>query len=292
MSRSPQASRGDRVPLGVAPLSALDLPVIEYVRAAADAGFTSVGLRAHPVADSDPHFPLDTSSGAFRELVSTVTATGVTVLDLEVFSITSSTRREDWLTVLGAGERLGARYLNVIGAHPSAAEFEQVVGTLTADAGDHGLVPVLEPVAYRALNSFDHAVDIARAVGCAVELDVLHFLRTGATVELVSDNRDLFPIFQLCDAPADIGDHGDSLAAIGARTDEENLEIVESRSLRRLPGEGDGPVRELLRLLGASTHVSVEVPNVLIRGDRPAAEYLRLLHDQAQDFMAVVTGES
>lgn len=275
-----------RIPLGVAPLSALDLPVLTFVRAAAEAGFDAVGLRAHPVSRMDPVFSLDTASRSFRDLQGLVADTGLEVLDLEVFTIHPGVERAQWMPVLEAGARLGARYLNVVGGHPSLEAFEQVVGRLTADALDHGIMPVLEPVAYRQLNDFRQAIRIARAVGCAVEMDVLHFLRTGASLETVSVHRDLFPILQLCDAPASLRDHGEALTTLAAARGEDDLAVTESRGLRLLPGDGDGPVHELLALLGPSTRISVEIPNVRMRGGLSGERYLAFLHDAARAFLA------
>ncbi|WP_413542552.1 sugar phosphate isomerase/epimerase family protein [Citricoccus nitrophenolicus] len=271
--------------LGVAPLSALDLPVLDYVRAAANAGFAAVGLRVEPVSAGDPTFPRDLTSPQFRELEAALTDANLEVLDVEVFSVDPGTTRSDWLQVMEVGARLGASYLNIVGGHDSAAEFEDIVGQLSGDARDHDLLPVLEPVAYRPFNDFSLAVQIARNVGCAVEMDVLHFLRTGTSLDLVREHRDLFPVFQLCDAPASMETHGALLQDLAA-TGEGDPAVAESRSLRLLPGDGDGPIRELLSILGDRTRISVEIPNVKARGDLSAEEYLALLHNRAQHYLA------
>ncbi|GAA1682370.1 hypothetical protein GCM10010977_30080 [Citricoccus zhacaiensis] len=276
----------ERIPLGVAPLSALDLSPTEYIRAASAAGFSAVGLRAYPVGDGDPEFPLDTSTSEFRDITSALSESGLEVLDLEVFSVSPETSQDDWLPVLDVGAELGATYLNVVGIHPLLDAFEEIVGRLTEDARDRGILPVLEPVAYRPLNDFTEAVRIARTVGCAVEMDVLHFIRTGASLDLVAANRDLFPILQLCDAPASLSDHGARLEEIAAERGSDELQVIESRSLRLLPGQGDGPIRELLAILGDATRLSVEVPNVLLRDGLPAADYLRLLHETTHAFLS------
>lgn len=279
-------STEEHVPLGVAPLSALDLSPTEYIRAAAAAGFSAIGLRASPVGHGDPEFPLDISTSGFRDITSALGESGLEVLDLEVFSIGPETSSDDWLPVLDVGAELGASYLNVVGVHPSLEAFEEIVGRLTEDARDRGILPVLEPVAYRPLNDFNEAVRIARTVGCAVEMDVLHFIRTGASLDMVAANRDLFPILQICDAPARLDDQRADLEAIAAERGGEDLQIIESRSLRLPPGQGDGPIRELLQTLGGATRLSVEIPNVRLRGELSAADYLRLLCQTTQAYLS------
>lgn len=275
--------------LGVAPLSALDLPVVDYIEAAASAGYGAVGLRVLPVSPTDPVFPEDISSSAFHDIEAALESTGVGVLDIEVLSIRPQTARADWAGVLEIGEALGAQYLNVVCDEPDLARFADLVGQLTEDADAHGLAPVLEPVAYRPLDDFDRAVEIARDAGCLVELDLLHFIRTGASIDTVRRSPDLFPIVQLCDAPARIEGHGDTLrelaAAAGDTDSEFALDIAESRGLRLLPGRGAAPLQEILRILGPETHLSVEVPNITLRGDLDGAEYLRMLGDTTRELL-------
>jgi sugar phosphate isomerase/epimerase len=275
--------------LGVAPLSALDLTVPEYIRAAAEAGFSQVGLRAARIADTDPEFSLDPSSGSFRKVEAALADTGLGVLDLEVFSIAPGVGPDHWWPVLDIGARLGARYLNVVGDHPDRSAFQDAVTRLSADARSVGITPVLEPIAYRPFDDFGWAVDLARTAGCAVELDLLHFLRTGAAPELVEADPDLFPIVQLCDAPAEIGGRRERLGALSGSADPQAWEPVESRELRLPLGEGDVPVSRLLRALPCDVHLSVEIPNVDLRGDRDGASWLRELYRRTVAALAPMT---
>lgn len=279
--------------LGVAPLSALDLSVIDYVRGAAEAGFTSVGIRVEPVLDTDPAFPRDTRSSSFIELEQELRGNGLAVLDIEVFSVSPTTTQDAWLPVLEIGERLGARYLNVVGDHPDLHAFSDLVGQLTADARAFGIAPVLEPVAYRPLNDFGVAAEIADATGCHVELDLLHFLRTGAELELIERRPELFPLVQLCDAPAMLDRDDPALwEAAGPGAKEADLPVAESRAHRLLPGDGDAPIREIWSALGPSVPLSVEIPNHRLRGERSGSAYLRLLHDATNEAWQRVTAQS
>lgn len=276
--------------LGVAPLSALDLSVTDYVRAAAGAGFAEVGLRAARILDSDPEFPLDVDSEAFAAIERAIADTGVTVLDVEVFSIGPGTTPADWEPILEVGRRLGASYLNVVGNDPDFGAFTGQVVRLSRDARAVGITPVLEPIAYRPFDSFRRALELAERAGCAVELDVLHFQRTGATLELVASAPEAFPILQLCDAPARLGTRLGELRELAGAEDPLLLQAAESRSLRQLVGEGDAPLAELLRILPDDVHLSVEVPNVNVRGELNGAAYLALLAERTRQALAVLMG--
>lgn len=265
--------------LGVAPLSALDLPPAQYIRSAKAAGFGAVGLRVAPVTPDEPKFPRDVKSREFLDVLNALEETGLEVLDIEVLAIQPGTGPEQWTPVLELGAMLGATYLNVVGDHPSLADFADIVGQLTTDAHAHGLQPILEPVAFRPLNSFDTAVRIARETGCAVELDVLHFLRTGASLSTITDNQDLFPVLQICDAPAELAGHGGALLPLSSSGTLADLMIAEARARRMLPGDGDAPIRELLEALPDAPRISVEIPNPELRDGLPAGDYLRLLRE-------------
>jgi sugar phosphate isomerase/epimerase len=211
--------------------------------------------------------------------------TGIQALDAEVFSITPATQRADWMVVLAAAEALGINYLNVVGNNPDAGAFGEAVGRLTDDAREHGILPVVEPIAYRHLNTYDDAVALAAQTGCAVELDILHFIRTGARLETVADHPGLFPILQLCDAPLLIDDHGLVLEELAENSDPLLRMVAESRFLRLLPGAGDAPIHALLEVLPDSVHISMEVPNLPLRGGLPAEEYLQLLYRSASEYL-------
>lgn len=276
--------------LGVAPLTALDLSVVDYVLAAGRAGYAEVGLRPARVSRSDPFFPLDVRSPEFSRLEEALATAGVRVLDLEVFAIGAGTGPEEWDPVLEVGARLGATYLNVVGDHPEAAAFDELVIRLSRDAAAVGIVPVLEPIAYRPFDSFEWALRLAERAGCKVELDLLHFLRTGASVELIASAPEAFPIVQLCDAPAELSSRSRRLQELSESEDPEAWQVVESRSLRLPVGDGDAPARQLLEMLPDDVHLSVEVPHVDLRDGRSAAEWMSWLADRTRQTMATWPG--
>jgi sugar phosphate isomerase/epimerase len=269
--------------LAIAPLSSLDTPPAAFIRAASAAGFAQVGLRLKPVTASEVPFPLSPKSREFREVQKALADSGLELLDIEVLSLDSESARHDWLPMLEAGAILGASILNVVGDDPELARFTDTLGALTLDAHEFGIEPVIEPVAFRPMNSFATAIDIALAVGCAVEVDALHFLRTGADLLDLSANPELFPVLQLCDAPTVFRPVAGETHPAG--TDAPPA-ILEARSSRRLPGEGDVPIRQILAAIRPDAAISVEIPNYALQKERSVQEYFALLFDRSQGYLA------
>lgn len=273
-------------PLGVAPLCAVTATPEEYVGGAARAGFDFIGVRLSPVTAADVVY---TPGGtAFRHLQRLVADHGIRVLDIEVFSIRPQTTREDWLPILEMAGELGARLYNVVGDEPDLGAFAAKVAELTADAAPYGITPVIEPIAYRPMNSYPRAVSIAREAGCGVELDALHVVRTGADVSIVADNRDLFPVLQLCDAPAELKIWDPRPAEANPGDDDM---VIESRLNRLFPGEGAAPLSAMRDAVAPGTPIALEIPNIAAQAGRSYDEYFALLHRAGTAFAAGVPAD-
>lgn len=266
--------------LGVAPLCAINSSIEDYLGSAAAAGFDFAGIRLSPVSAGDTVYTL--GGAEFRRLQKALRDTGLSVLDIEVFSITPATTRDDWLPLLEMAGELGASLFNVVGDDPDLGRFAERVVQLSDDARAYSLNPVLEPIAYRPMNSYELAVTIAKQAGCAVELDALHVVRTGMDLALVERNPELFPILQLCDAPAEVRGWGHNRPA-GARPGDDDM-IVESRLNRLLPGEGVAPLSAMRDAVAPGTPVAIEIPNIELQARYEVGDYMKLLYREAHAF--------
>lgn len=270
-----------RTRLGVAPLCAIDATPEQFLGSAARAGFDFVGIRLTPVTPADiTYVP---GGPEFRRLQSLLGDTGLDVLDVEVFAITPSTTRDDWMPILEMAGELGATLFNVVGDQPDLGAFADTVGQLSEDARQFSITPVIEPIAYRPMNSYALAVEIARSVGCAVELDGLHVVRTAMDVELVAQNRDLFPILQLCDAPAEVRSW-DADRPASARPGDSDM-VIESRLNRLLPGKGAAPLAAMRDAVAPGTSVSLEIPNLALQAEHDVDSYMALLFREGRTFV-------
>jgi len=251
-------------PLGVAHLTALDLPPIELVREAAQAGFSAVGLRLHPVQPGATGYPLAAGSAAARELKAAMAGEGVRVSDIEFVSLTPEFKLTDYEGLLVAGADLGASSLTVSGDDLDNARLVHNFAALCELASGYGLRVDLEFMRWRPVATLQQAVAVVTAAGQAnagVLLDALHLYRAGGDEKVLAqvDPRYLRAV-QLCDAPL--------------QAPAEALIIQEAREGRLLPGCGQLPLAALLSALPADVQISVETPSAqLTSGLRLKAAY-------------------
>jgi sugar phosphate isomerase/epimerase len=267
--------------LGLAQLSLLDTAPPELVTIAADAGFDFIGARVRPVTPTDRPYDLQPGSSMLKETLARMLDTGVTVHDIEFLLLDGSEQREAWLRMMEAGQALGARSLTVAAADPDSARLAGNLARMVEDGRGFGITPTLEPISYQAVASVADAAQFARQAGCQIVLDALHFNRyNGAGAEgqwdQVAANADLVPLLQLCDGRARRPASRDEL-------------IVESRSERGVPGEGEFDLATLVAALPADLPVSVETPS-----DRRVAElggpgWARQLKTAADNVLAAAT---
>jgi sugar phosphate isomerase/epimerase len=119
------------------------------------------------------------------------------------------------------------------------------------------------------------AAAVAREAGAAVLLDALHIQRGGSTLDDVRALEPaLVPVVQICDGPLTTPKELELPAALplGMTADGSVLQ-VEARALRKVPGEGEFPLAELLAAVPASTPLSVEVPNATLQARMSPVEF-------------------
>jgi sugar phosphate isomerase/epimerase len=227
--------------VGLAALTVLELPAHEQVSVAAQAGYSHVGLRLVPVTNQALP-PFDE-----REVERRLAATGVRVLDVEVFRLAPQTRVADWESALATAQRLGATDLLAHGDDPVPQRLAHRLGELCALAARYGLRVNLEPMPWVEVSTVERAKRLIAESGvrnAAVLIDPIHFFR--------ADNRfeDIPPAMnyaQVCDAHP------------GRPTDIPEI-IRQARSDRLFPGEGALDLKRLLGALPADLPLSLEVP--------------------------------
>ena len=237
--------------LGVAHLTALELAPTEWVREAARAGFSSVGLRLHPAMSGGIAYPLVPGSVALQQLRATLDAEGVFVNEIEFVELKPQTDVAGLASLLEAGAQLGARCLTVSGDDPESSRLTDHFAAVCQLAAGFGLRVDLEFMRWRHIANLQQAVAVIAAAGQAnggVLLDALHLFRSGGNAADVAqlDRRYIHGV-QWCDAPA--------LAPT-----QEGI-IREAREGRLPAGQGQLPLAGLLSVLPPQVHWSVEVPS-------------------------------
>jgi sugar phosphate isomerase/epimerase len=256
--------------LALAQLTVLGASALETVDAAADAGFDAVTLRI--VDGTDAPNPLLDDPALRTRAARRIREHGISLLDVEVVRLRPERGPVPAPGVLEAAAELGARHLLVVGQDPDLARTSDQFSALTVDAAAHGMRTVLEFMVYNAVRTLADAWAIVEAADAAagILVDPLHLARSGGSpaevAALVARHPERFPYAQLCDAP---------LTGPGP---ERRALFDEAIHDRRLPGEGELPLADLVDALPAGAPLSLEVPTPAFAGMGP--------HERARRTMA------
>lgn len=230
--------------IGLAALTVLELSPQEQVSVAAETGYDFVGLRLIPVAGQPYRHAIDIAAIENR-----LAATGMKILDVEVFRLDPQTQAADFEPTLAAAARLRASDLLVHGADPDASRLADNWGRLCDLAAKYDLAANLEPMPWVEVSTIAKAkriLDLAPRGNAAVLADAIHFFREANRLQdLASANA---RYLQFCDARAE---RPASMEEIRRQAREDRL----------FPGEGGLDLRGLLDALPPGLPMSLEVPH-------------------------------
>jgi sugar phosphate isomerase/epimerase len=246
---------------GLEHLTMLDVAPPEFVTAAAQAGFDSVGLRVAPLSPGEEAWPVAPGTPMLAETMRRCGGTGVAVLDVEAISLWPGADLAGCERVLETAAVLGARYLNVICADPDTGRTADRLAELVRLARPYRVRPVVEFMAWLPVRTLAGAVAIVTGSdGAGLLLDALHVRRCGVTTaEVAALDPGLLTYLQLCDAPA----------APPPGTDP----IAEARTGRLLPGEGELPLGDLLGAVPDGLPAAAETPSLTARRGLTPAQF-------------------
>ncbi|MGR3911506.1 TIM barrel protein [Burkholderia sp. SR8] len=230
---------------------------VELIEAAAAAGFGKVGLVLRTATTKALQYEIVGRPEVMREVKAASRANGVSVFDVEAFTLTPSADLASYESVLATGAELGATHISAIGAEifnagPRFSEQERIdfFGRLCDAAAGFGLHVGVEFMLYRDVSTLGDTLALLAAAGrqnAGVILDVLHFHRSGARPEeldTVPDDR--FAYVQLCDAGQD-APPVDGLA-------------TEARTARLHVGSGVIPLDAMLDRVPEHMQLVIETP--------------------------------
>ena len=208
-----------------------------FAAAASVSGYDGIGLRL-----SHDHAMDASERSAFRSLLADL---GLRVHDVEVHRIGDDCA--DIGPLADAAADIEADSLLIVSDLADRAETEDRLGHAADRCRRSGVQPALEYMAWTRPSTPLEAIELARATGCVLVVDVLHHHRVGAGPEELQAivNSGHLGWLQLCDGPYSAPD---------------DL-IHEARHGRLDPGHGELPLVELLGRVSEDVVVSVEVQN-------------------------------
>ena len=242
--------------VSLAALTILDAGPAGQIKAAAAAGFKSVGLRLNPLLASDPAVAGTPLADEVRILMR---QSGLQLLEVGVFPIKPDLQVESLRPVLALSAELGARFIVCPVEDADEARRLATLRALCDLCATFRLAVLVEFNPYSACRSLAEARTLALAAerpNAALVIDLLHLSRSGGSAaDLQNIEPHLLQLVHYCDAAP---------MPEGMRTLEELR--TESRTARRLPGEGVLPLKDLLAAFPAGTSISVEAPSKSLVG--------------------------
>jgi sugar phosphate isomerase/epimerase len=274
----------------LAPTTLPETPPVEYIEAAAAAGYDGVGLRLHR-SPGLPFHPVVGNAPLIRDLKQALAATGLPVFDIFSCYLQPDTRIDDFTASLALGAELGGRFVMVMGNDPDLARMRDNFGLFCDEARRFGLTATVEFVPTRPLCTLALTTRMIAEAGranAAVCIDPLHFTRTGGRpADVAALEPKLFPYTQINDGVLFPGEPNP--AHFGRMPQGE----------RRMLGKGDVDLRGLLDALPAGLPLSVEIPISLGAGLRDVTnhpytprEWAKVALDDTRDFLARYAGST
>jgi sugar phosphate isomerase/epimerase len=266
-------------PIGIAPLTALELSPLQLVNVAAKAGYDFVGLRLVPATTTEPQYDTIGNQHALRQVTQRLADTGLHVCDIEFFRIEPATRVSDYRAAFEAGAALGARQALVAAFDPDLRRLADNFALLCELSAEYGIAANFEPMPWATVRTVTDMAAVIEASGrmdAGIVVDAIHFDRSGDDVAAIGRlPTRLWHYMQLCDAPAE-------------RPATQEQMLHHARNERLMPGDGSLDLHALVHALPADLPISLEIPMQTLARTMPALE--RVTHMLAKT-RAVLAGD-
>jgi sugar phosphate isomerase/epimerase len=258
--------------LGLDMLTLLGMPPVEHIRLAAELGCASVSLAlsglplerfGYPDAALYPAWSLQNDPALRRRTKAALQETGVRVALGEGFRVRPDADLRDSGAALDIMAELGTQRISAVSMeHDLPRTYEQlaILADLVIARGMEFLVEFAPPNAINSLPSAQAAIDHIGRARCRLQMDSMHFFRSGGTLDdleqLKARDPGLLSYVQICDAPL---------------VSREKSYMQEAMFARTIPGAGELALREWIVALPPDVGIGIEVPIIadLLSGMSP-----------------------
>jgi sugar phosphate isomerase/epimerase len=240
-------------PLGIERLGLFGMPPVEQVTLAAGLGCDCVGIGLAPTPGYNPDghaaWSLRDDPALRRETIAACRDTGVGIASVEGFAVLPDHDVRGFAGDLDLVRELGCERVNVVSIGKDMRQAIDGFAMLSELAAERGLLVSAEMGSLGPLDRVEPALAVHRAVGrpnFSLLIDSMHFFRLGNTIaDFAALDPALIGYVQLADAPW------------APRFD---TYMEEAMYERMVPGEGELPLVEFLRLVPDGVTVSLELP--------------------------------
>jgi sugar phosphate isomerase/epimerase len=239
--------------LGIEHLSVFGLPPVQFVNLAADLGCSCIATGLVGV-DFNPHnypaYSLRDDIALRREMKAAMRDRGITISLAEGCNVRAGQDIRAAAADMDIMKELGAERLNVVSLDPDLGRSVDQLAIFAEMVGERGMVSTIEMCPVLTIKDLITAVAAVRHVGrkdFRLLLDTMHLGRSGATpADIAALDPALIDYVQLCD--------------INLEPPANTHYFVEASLERKIPGEGELPLREYLAAMPGDVTISLEVP--------------------------------
>jgi sugar phosphate isomerase/epimerase len=235
----------------IAPTTLPDTPALEYILAAAEAGFDAVGLRLNR-SPGLPFHPVAGNAPLIRDIKSALKDHNLPLHDIFSCYLLPDTRIEDFFPALDLGAELGGKYVMMMGNDPDPSRLRENYERFCDAAAQRNLTVVIEFQPTHPLATLPIALKLIADGGrknAAICFDPLHFTRTGGTAaDVRAVDRKLLPYIQFTDGILPPGEPDPSRYG----------KVPPSQ--RTMLGKGNVKLKEMLDAVPEGIALSVEIP--------------------------------
>lgn len=265
--------------LGIEFLSGFSLPPAQLVNLAADLDcrYISSGVMAAPGSPLDyPAWSLRDNRALRRDLIAALNDRGVSIALGEGFSVRPGLDARDRAGDLEIMCELGVKRINTVAIDPDLSRCFDQFGKLAEMANEVGVETTLEFGPGMTVSDLPTALAALKYVGnpnFRLLIDTMHFIRSGSRIaDLATLDPDVIGYIQLCDAPL--------VASNPSYMDEAMHD-------RKVPGAGELPLLDLLKVLPRERVIGLEIPQLaLAQAGVGPHERLQKCVDAARELLA------
>jgi sugar phosphate isomerase/epimerase len=243
--------------IGLDYITLLGMPPVEFIRTAAAAGCSHVGLfpaQSEYNPENYPDYSLITDRALRRDVTRCLRDEGISIALVDGLAVFRNRPIEAHWPTLDMLAEIGATRINTVSFDVAERTLPETA-KLVEKAASYGLTVTIEPCPVLTTRTLAEAIALIEAVAqpnFKLLIDTMHVSRTGEAGLVATLDPDLIDYVQISDGP---------LAMPATNADY----MDEAMNERLVPGEGEMPLIEMLRSIKPDVVVSAEVPQRSLR---------------------------
>ena len=247
-----------------------EFPPEQLIASAAAAGFNAVGIWHDAASWTDQRTAAVAKALKDHQLIA---------LDIEAAWFHPGEAIDAHDSIVDIAKAIGARNVLCVSSEPDSMNTQQRLERLCQRAEGSDIRIVLEFLSLTSIKTLEQALAVIKNVkhpAAGILVDALHLQRNASTpADVAQLDPQLLPYLQLCDASLDVRDQ--SMEGL----------MEDALYLRKMPGEGDLPLAELLASFADTTPISLEIRSRALMEKYPdPTQRAKAVYAQASAYLA------